>query len=349
MSLGVKYLFKLRFVLFLLLIPAVSFAQKVVLLEQEPIFSDTLFGQCHASTMVELSNGKVMVVWFGGSYEGADDVCIWASVKYKSGWTSPWLMACNDTAPAHQKACWNPVLCRINLHTIDLYYKTGHSPREWKGMVMHSVDNGVTWSKSIALNGRLGPIRNKSIRLANGTLLNPTSIETATRWQAFVERSDDNGANWQIVPVDTSNVAKAIQPTLLVYPSNKIQALCRSNQNYILESWSMDEGRSWSPLQRTSLLNPNSGIDGVTLTSGLQLLVYNPMKSGSEWMNGRNCLNVALSQDGKNWRDVYQLENEPTGEFSYPAVIQTTDGIVHITYTYNRKYIKHVVLKIKNK
>jgi predicted neuraminidase len=57
-------------------------------------------------------------------------------------------------------------------------------------------------------------------------------------------------------------------------------------------------------------------------------------------------LNVAISSDGQNWKDVAVLENEPNGEFSYPAVIQAADGKVHITYTWKRKKIKHVVMTL---
>jgi Predicted neuraminidase (sialidase) len=76
------------------------------------------------------------------------------------------------------------------------------------------------------------------------------------------------------------------------------------------------------------------------------LLVYNPGVSGKDWWNGRNCLRVALSVDGKKWMDVAQLEEQPEGEFSYPAVIQSTDGTVHITYTHNRTKIKYIALKV---
>ena len=54
-------------------------------------------------------------------------------------------------------------------------------------------------------------------------------------------------------------------------------------------------------------------------------------------------LNVAVSSDGKTWKAALVLENQP-GEFSYPAVIQTSDGLVHITYTWNRRRVKHVVV-----
>ncbi|MFZ4400227.1 MAG: sialidase family protein [Bacteroidales bacterium] len=316
------------------------------LLTNEAIFTDPPFLQCHASTLIELKNNCYMAAWFAGSYEGSKDVCIWAAKKENGKWTNPFQIVCGDFTDSLHFACWNPVLFRAGKKEILLYYKLGPTPREWWGMLIQSSDNGKTWSKPRRLNGFLGPIRNKPIESASGCLLNPSSTETLDRWKVFIERSCDKGKTWEIIPIDTANIAKVIQPTLLTYPGGKIQALCRSNQNYILESWSNDEGKTWTPLQKTKVLNPNSGIDAVTLKSGMQLLVYNPMESGKEWVNGRNKLNLAYSLDGETWIDLYKLEDQIEGEFSYPAIIQSSDGIIHISYTNNRKYIKYVSIKI---
>jgi predicted neuraminidase len=88
------------------------------------------------------------------------------------------------------------------------------------------------------------------------------------------------------------------------------------------------------------LPNPNSGIDAVTLADGRHLLVYN------HTARGRSPLNVAMSADGNVWKAACVLESEP-GEYSYPAVIQTADGLVHVTYTWKRQRIRHVVLDAK--
>ena len=55
---------------------------------------------------------------------------------------------------------------------------------------------------------------------------------------------------------------------------------------------------------------------------------------------------MAASKNGTNWQDIHVLTNESTGEFSYPAVIQTADGLVHLSYTQDRKNIRHMVLHI---
>jgi predicted neuraminidase len=114
----------------------------------------------------------------------------------------------------------------------------------------------------------------------------------------------------------------------------------------IAESWSSDGGSTWSEVAGTKLPNPNSGTDAVTLADGRQLLVYNHTTRQGDFPSGRNMLNVAISKDGKDWKPVLTLERE-RGEFSYPAVIQTSDGKVQITYTYQRQSVKHVVLDPK--
>jgi alpha-L-rhamnosidase len=115
----------------------------------------------------------------------------------------------------------------------------------------------------------------------------------------------------------------------------------------INESWSSDGGRTWSPMTASALPNNNSGTDAVTLKDGRQLVVYNHVKPDSSLPNGKGArtpLNVAISKDGKNWEAALILEDSPVSQYSYPSVIQTKDGMVHIVYTWRRERIKHVVI-----
>ena len=84
-------------------------------------------------------------------------------------------------------------------------------------------------------------------------------------------------------------------------------------------------------------IRDSAGTDAVTLADGRHLLVFNPTKLG------RHRLTVGLTSDGKSWTVPVTLESQ-LGEFSYPAIIQAADGLVHITYTWKRKSVKHVVL-----
>ncbi|MBL7970595.1 MAG: exo-alpha-sialidase [Prolixibacteraceae bacterium] len=313
----------------------------------EHIFGEAPFRECHASTIIELKDGSLLSAWFAGTEEGNDDVGIWTAFKKEGLWSAPTEILNGVVSDSLRYPCWNPVLFRAAENVLSLYYKVGPNPRDWWGMVVHSTDEGQTWSAPEKLpEGILGPIKNKPVVLPSGVILSPSSIETNDdQWHSHIERSADGGKTWEKISIDPENPAKVIQPTLLLYPEGKIQALLRSNQNYIMESWSADEGKTWSPMATIPVLNPNSGIDAVTLQSGLQVLIYNPMESGKEWVNGRNKLNAAVSADGKNWQDVAVLEDQPSGEFSYPSVIQTSDQAVHVVYTSKRKSIKHVVLK----
>jgi len=318
------------------------------IVRSELIVTDAPFAQCHASTLVELTKDRLMAAWFGGSREGAKDVCIWTSVYHNGKWGQPVKMADGMVNDTLRYPCWNPVLFKNSAGKLFLFYKIGPSPREWWGMQRTSDDDGRSWSSPTQLpKGILGPIKNKPVQGGPETILSPSSVEEMgprNKWTAHIERSDDNGSHWRVVLIDTTGF-DVIQPSLLSYGDGKVQLLFRSKQGRVIQCWSKDNGVHWGPLSVTTVPNPNSGLDAVTLRDGTQLIVYNPDPPGKEWYNVRAKLHVAVSQDGVHWDDVCPLEEGTKEEYSYPAVIQTKDGLVHITYTYDRKNIKHVVLK----
>jgi Predicted neuraminidase (sialidase) len=332
-------------VLTLLFLPAIISIGQITLhkVSDELIFKEPPFAQCHASTIMEVTPNKFMLAAFGGTSEGKKDVCIWFSTTENGEWSKPAKMAngiINDTL---RYPCWNPVLFKTKEGKLFLFYKVGPSPSTWWGMVRTSTNDGKTWTSPERLpKGILGPIKNKPIELPNGTILSPSSIETRESWKVHIEKSMDFGKTWKFIPVDPETKFNVIQPTILLHSNNKLQILCRSKSNAIVQAFSEDDGNNWGILTKTELPNPNSGIDVVTLKDGWYLLVYNPTIQGRD---DRAKLNVAISKDGIKWNDAFILESEDIGEFSYPAVIQTADGRIHITYTYNRVNIKHVVLE----
>ncbi|HNY01593.1 MAG TPA: exo-alpha-sialidase [Bacteroidales bacterium] len=338
------------FLTFLLAAPVVQGQVDPVIsvLSEEFVFMDAPFRQCHASTLAETVRGDILVAWFGGSYEGAADVCIWSSVLHGDQWSVPLRIACGSDTAGNPLPCWNPVLFAPGDSTLILFYKQGVSPREWKGMYVVSTDGGRSWSEGIRMIGATGPSKNKPLITPSGCWLSPSSTESDRRWQVFMERSADRGKTWAKIPVDTGNPAKVIQPCLLTLQDGSLLALCRSDRDAIVESRSLDDGKSWSPLRATEIPNPNSGIDAITVEPGMHLLVHNPGHTGKEWWEGRNRLAISLSGDGITWKQALLLEDHPDGEYSYPSVIRTSNGVIHITYTYNRSRIKHVALRIRN-
>lgn len=325
-------------------------ADPVVL--REFIYDRAPYPQCHASTIVEMRSGRLGAAWFGGTKERNPDVTIWFATRGATGWATPVQVADGIQPDAPRLPTWNPVLFQNPGGDLHLFYKVGPSPSAWWGMVITSSDEGRTWSPPRRLaDGILGPIKNKPVLLANGDWLSPSSVESAEGWAVHFERSRDRGRSWQATaPVASPMHIDAIQPSVLFHRDGALQAVARTRQGALAATWSHDAGATWSPLAAIDLPNPNSGTDAVTLKDGRQLLVYNhsahnpdtPGK-GARWP-----LNVALSDDGIRWRNVLTLESDPIKDgYGYPAVIQRDDGMVHITYTWDRVRIRHVVLDLR--
>ncbi len=349
----------------LLLLSVVAFSAhaqiekwKSGVLKEEFIYDKAPFPSCHSATIAETPTGLVYA-FFGGTKERNPDVEIYVSRQVNGKWTTPASAANGIQLEGKRLPTWNPVLYQVAGGDLLLFYKIGPKPSEWWGMLRTSKDGGATWSDAQKLpEGYLGPVKNKPVLLSNGNLFCPTSTE-GDGWKIHFEVTSDLGKTWRkIGPLDPGKDSiDAIQPSILDHGNGKLQILARSRNRALVEAWSTDNGETWSALSKTDLPNNNSGTDAVTMKNGLHVLVYNHVLPPGKLVKGaRTPLNVAVSKDGKNWKAALILEDSPISQYSYPAVIQTADGLLHFAYTWRRTQMKHVVVdpsklklkKIKN-
>ncbi|MCU4166695.1 sialidase family protein, partial [Carboxylicivirga caseinilyticus] len=308
------------------------------------IFGTCPTDACHAATIEEISHNRLIAAWFGGSYEGAKDVGIYLAKFNGIKWLQPQCLINPPIIDGDTLPCWNPVLFKSQSDRLYLFYKVGKNPREWFGAMITSEDEGDSWSDPEYLpDGIYGPIRNKPIELTPGIILCGSSTEGIEEdiWRVHNETYNEATESWEVIEVPNPKELDVIQPTFIPHKNDQVQMLCRSRHNKIVSSWSEDNGTSWSPLDTLDVANSNSGIDAIAIDQNLFLMVNNPLKQGPDWFYGRNVLDVEYSFDGINWNHLFDLENKEKGQFSYPAIIQTSDKTIHVLYTYNREGIKH--------
>jgi alpha-L-rhamnosidase len=339
-----------RFLILILLSSAGSCSREIiaqgssqVILKDQFIYDTASFPSCHASTIVETPAG-IVAAWFGGTNEGNEDVCIYSSIYSNGKWSAPKMIADGWINGKTRYACYNPVLYQVPGGELILFYKIGPNVKGWTGWMKRSLNNGLTWSEPESIPaGYLGPIKNKPV-LIDGLLVCPSSTENAG-WRVHFEFTKDNGRTWSKTDVlNDGKTISGIQPSILTHGNLKLQAICRSMDGVLNETWSEDNGRTWSMLQPTDIPNNNSGIDAATLKNGMHLLVYNHVKSKKGEWGPRSPINLAVSDNGRDWYSSLVLYDEAGAEFSYPYIIQTSDGLVHIVYTWKRKKIRHVLI-----
>ncbi|MGD9202823.1 MAG: exo-alpha-sialidase [Chitinispirillia bacterium] len=326
--------------------------------EDHPLFKRTKmytkasFPSCHCASIEELQDGTLLSVFFGGSGEGKTDVEIRLCRKEPGKeWTAPISVAVG-TQDGKRGPTRNPVVFETFDGKVILFYRIFKIHGYWPlyGWMKTSMDGGKTWSEPRRIaEDCIGPEKNKPVQLENGTILSPTANRNDKNNKdnnlnghtARIEISTDNGETWKAMPtIETGNFL-SIQPTILSYPDGRLQILCRAYGGKLPTSWSNDSGKTWSKLEQSILPCNWSGIDGVTLRDGRQFLVYNhvPTKHGSK--GSRSRLNLAVSKDGKAWSAGLFLGN---GNYHYPSIIQSRDGLVHIVFTWARKVIGYIVV-----
>ncbi len=295
----------------------------------------------HCSTICEAGDGDLVCVWYGGSYESADDQVLFMARKKPAdkNWSTPRVLVRNALEPPG-----NAVVFRGTGHQLWIVWARMESSRPMRRgsgwdrcrlMFRTSTDDGATWNEDqpmLADTVWCVP-RNPPIALADGTMVLPVEGSLDGVEGSHFMRLAPGAIEWQRAGFTSGGS----QPALAQRSDGSLLALLRHTRN-IAEIESRDGGETWSQARPTTLKNPDSGISMRALANGHWVLVYNDSEVG------RTPLSIVRSLDeGKTWEKSLQLESNP-GEYSYPCIIQASDGRIHITYTFRRYAIKHVEL-----
>lgn len=303
--------------------------------------------EVHGSTITEVSPGVFLAAWFGGSKEADKDTQIWGARRTAQGWGDSFVIE-PGVENGKPVPVYNPSFYTHKDGRVTLFYFAGEWTGSKKNCMKDSMDGGLTWGAERRVPKNLrGPCRAKPLRLSDGSLLYPTT----GKGTVYTDWSDEAMApeSWGTSPrVEDPGMMKPIQPTLLQKSDGTVLMFSRTYAREIGVARSTDRGRTWSKLKGVGIYMANSAIDVLKLRDGRCLLVYNktPKPADPKKWGPRHPLTLALSTDeGETWRDLFDIETDPIREgFSYPTMIQAADGSVHITYTWGRKRIKHVVI-----
>jgi len=310
--------------------------------------------QCHASSITSAGKDRMVSVWYAGSREGARDVALYISFfdEKDNSWTGTEVLINREDSSRelrrYVKKIGNPVIFSDKKDRLYLFYSTV-SIGGWSGTSINykvSLDRGTTWtaSRKMVLSPFLNltnNVKNKGVILDDGSILLPVYHEFIRKYSQMVRvRPDTYEVKYKITKATYEH--KAIQPSILPEEEKGLVAFFRNmdrdEKKYILMAESNDLGSTWTGLQSTTLPHPNSGFDMIKLSNGSYMGAINKA------FDNRGNLTLVISGDrGRTWKDLKVIENDNDNEYSYPSITRSEGGLYHITYTYERKRIKHVV------
>ena len=312
-------------------------------------------GMVHVGSICQLPDGRLVAAWYGGTREGAKDVAIFFAIKdpgHPTRWSKPKRLVDRMSASRelyrYIKKVGNPVIFAGSGEHLWLVYVT-ISAGGWSGSSLNvkmSSDAGATWNKSQRLT--LSPffniselVRNKPLPLSSGGFALPIYHECLGYFPEilWIQSGREDGA----ISFRKSRMTGGqsyIQPSAVAYGTSLATSFyrCRSDEKAVGVAVTKDAGISWSEPRALNLPNPDSAIDAILLSDRRILLAFN------DSAQNRENLRLAVSNDrGANWIRIATLESTQGQKYSYPYMIRTQDGLIHLVYTWHRKRIKHVV------
>lgn len=305
----------------------------------------------HAPSLVEL-NGALVVTWYAGSREGAQDVAIYLSAHDRNAgkWGADRKIFDRDSLQKslnrYIKKLGNPVLGVDSKNRLWLYF-VSVSAGGWSGSAINysvSSDQGQTWSipKRLVTSPFFNVstlVRTQPFNFADGTIGLPVYHELLGKFGELLRFDGDGNV---LAKHRITSGAGSLQPAIVDLGKNRLLALMRnadSDSPGVLLSRSENNGKNWSETETLQLPNTDSSVAAIRDNRNRILLVFNNTNSN------RNILSLAVSSDdGNSWKVLQDFENSKQihDEYSYPSLLQDVNGTYHLVYTWLRKRIKHV-------
>ena len=302
----------------------------------------------HVASVTELVDHSLAALWYGGPYEHSPENQIYFAKERDAIWQSPQIIMTSEQVEHDLdrpiKCLGNPLIFPNPDGTLRLLFVT-IAMGKWSGSQLNttlSKDGGTTWSRVERLT--LSPffnlselVRNRPVRTSEGWCV-PVYQEFLGKFPELLWLSERTGK----ISYEKTRIAggcSTLQPSLIPLDARRAIILLRdyTKTKRIFISRSGDAGLSWSKPEATNLPNPDSGISGIRLPEGRLLVTFNDAK----W--GRSNLSLALSNDeGRSWKRIAIFENDNEKSFSYPYMMQSSDGIIHVTYSWDGRKVKEV-------
>jgi len=149
--------------------------------------------------------------------------------------------------------------------------------------------------------------------------------------------SPDEGKTWKLRGA-VEAPPWALEGMVTELKDGRLWLLIRTGAGCLFESFSADKGATWSKGARSTIANPGARFFIRRLASGNLLLVnYVGFDSHAKKTNDKRCnLTAQLStDDGKTWGKGLLLD--PRKGISYPDGVQDKDGVIWITYDFDRR------------
>jgi predicted neuraminidase len=322
---------------------------------EEVVNPDSPFAMSHVASICELPGGRFAAAWYAGTREGAGDVAIYLSMREAgdSRWSAPRAIVTRESATRdlnrYVRKVGNAVIFGDGAGRLSLLYVTV-SIGGWSGSSLNlttSPDGGATWTQSQRLT--LSPffnlaelVKNAPTALIYGQWAVPIYHELVSTFPEvlWLEATQDG------IHASKSRVSAGwfgYQPALTPLSINAALAVLRNDDaaKTVSIARTDDGGETWSAPRSLDLPNPDAGLGAVRLSDGRLLLAFNDSKTG------RENLRLALSTDeGQTWVRIATVVEEPGADFSYPFLMQASNGDVHLVYTWKRAAIRHVTFNI---